>query len=575
MRWWTGAIGAAALALLAACNSESGTGPNGGLDPCPDGADAELVSLPVGGVRVVDGAALRCVAVSPDGGGDGTFLLVAANADPKPDQTMQFVMADSSGPLAAVVRAPSFDAGRAGGSPLARALARPADGAAEGRLRAMERRVLARAIGTGAMAPALAAARARATSAAALPALGDTMSFRVPDPNADDACATFSTERAVVKAIGRHGIILQDVNAPANGFTASDFSGIVQEFDDEIYPADTAHFGSPSDVDANDHVFLLFTPKVNAATKRSSEGILEGFFFGGDLAPTSVCAESNLSEVFYLLVPDPTGQFSDVRTTADVRQGTRGIIAHEFQHMINDGVRIARDAPPESVWLNEALSHFAEELVGRAEHGFGDLRELGINDVADAQNDFADFNAFFGQNLVRYRGWLQDPATLGATSEHADTSLAVRGAAWSLVRWSADHFSGGDVAGFTRALVAGPDTSVANLVARAGAPFDTLMAGWLVASFADDNGIGGLPARDQFASWNIHEVESAVNSGVFPLEPITLGAAAPQARSVSSAAAVYFLVTVNAGTERVVGELAPDGSPLNEPGARLYVLRVR
>ncbi|HEU4642920.1 MAG TPA: hypothetical protein VFS44_10745 [Gemmatimonadaceae bacterium] len=569
--------GAGAIALLAACNSTDATGNGGPVSPCPGGASPQEVSLAVGHVRVLgDAASLSCVSLSAPDGGAATYVVVAANADPTPDDTGRFVMADSAASLSAAVHASRLTGagarpvGALGAAAALAALAVRDD--PEGRIRAMERRVLP--LGRPAGARIEASVRA-ATSAATLPALGDTLSFKVPDPNADNACTTFSTVKSVVKAIGRHGIIVQDTAAPSGGFTSSDFSAIVQEFDDAIYPADTVHFGSPSDIDGNDHVYLLFTPKVNAATTRGANGVLQGFFFGGDLFPPSQCAESNQGELFYLLVPDPQGKFSDARSASSVRQDTRGTIAHEFQHMINEGTRIAENVPGESVWLNEALSHFAEELVGRDEHGFGDTRELGIADVADAQNNFADFNAFFGNNIVRLRDFLADTGTIGATSVHADSSLRVRGAAWSLLRWSADHFSGGNVAAFTRALVAGPDTSVDNLLARTGAPFDTLMAGWLVANYADDGGISGLASLDTYSSWKLREVEAAVNNGVFPLQPIALGSAAPTTRIVASAAAVYFEVGVDAGGARVIGELAPDGGAVTFPGARMYVLRVR
>jgi hypothetical protein len=242
--------------------------------------------------------------------------------------------------------------------------------------------------------------------------------------------------------------------------------------------------------------------------------------------------------------------------------------------MINLGVRIRDDAPDEDTWLNEGLSHFAEEIVGRAEHSFSDDKELTITDVADQANGLKDFNAFFGQNLVRFRNWLRAPGKLGATSEHADTSLAVRGAAWALLRWSSDQYGKNDLPAFTRALVAGPETGVANLTKRAGVPFDSLMAGWMVANFVDNGGVPGLSSRYSYRSWDIRNVEAAVNQGVFPLVPTQLSAGKSGAGTAPSAGGSYYILGTVASDRTIIGELDTTGGSVRYKGARLYIVRV-
>jgi len=561
----------AALAAATACGSST-TQPKQDTGPCPSGSVKTVVTLAVGGVQAVTTpTALDCVSLATSGGDAGSFLVVAGNADTDPDVLGSYNLTEASatsGNVAAGGRVGSAGAGSPDGSGMYSSIA-------EGRFRAMERRVL-HLDNPATMRAASAflrrsSARVRAES---VPSVGDTLTFKVPNANAQNACTTFTSQRAVVETVGEHGIIVQDITAPSGGFSAAAFDSIEAEFDQIIYPADTVHFGSPSDIDNNGHVFLLFTPQVNAATKRGSNSILEGFFFIGDLFSTTQCTESNESEVFYLLTPDPNGQFSDDRSTSSVRQDIRGTIAHEFQHMINAGVRLAAGAPDEATWMNEGLSHFAEELVGRAEDNFTDTQKLTIDDVADFPS-LNNFNAFFGQNMARLREFMLKPGVLGATSTHADTSLAVRGAAWSLLRYSADHYANGNVAAFTRALVAGPDTGVANLVARDAAPFDSVTAGWLPALYTSDDGIANLAARYTYLSWNIRSIEAAVNQGNFPLVPSTLSAGNTIAGSVSSAAANYYLVGVPASTAVILGELAPNGGAVTYPGARLYLVRLQ
>jgi hypothetical protein len=570
----------AAVLTLCACGGKEPVGPpqSGGLNPCSSTSTPTVVTLPVGGVAVVsDGSAIGCTELQTKGGEAGTFLVVAANANSAPDSIPDLVLADSSAGGEVLANIAPLRSNQGALEAPSLQLEAKASVSAEARLRAMERRVLQ--LG---QPPSLrrASALLRSTgtlggvSAASVPSIGDTLDYKVPDPNATNACTDFTRVKAVVKAVGQHGILAQDVKAPAGGFTAPDFSAIAKEFDDIIYTTDTVHFGNPSDIDGNHHVVLLYTPVVNAATERGSQSVTQGFFFGGDLFPVSQCSQSNLAEVFYLIVPDPAGEFSDERSASDVREDTRGTIAHEFQHMINLSVRIREDAPDEDTWLNEGLSHFAEEIVGRAERNFTDKQELDIEDVAD-EPELKDFNAFFGQNLVRFRNWLRNPGELGATSTHADTSLAVRGASWALLRWSADHYAGSTLATFTRALVAGPQAGVENLSARAGVPFDSLMAGWMVANFADDGGVPGLASRYTYTSWNIRNVEAAVSQGSFPLVPTELSAGQSAPGSAPSAGGSYYLLNSSADGRTLIGALNPSGGSVTYTGARLYILRLQ
>ncbi|MGH7649746.1 MAG: hypothetical protein ACREND_16655 [Gemmatimonadaceae bacterium] len=564
----------AALTGAAACGSS--TAPQKGGDVCPSGASQTIVSLAQGGVQAVTTPAnLDCVSLATSDGTPGSFLVIAANADTKPDVIGQYdlVLGQPTTPVADIAAA-----GRNRSAPVVFDRSAMLGSTAEGRFRAMERRVLQ--LGNPGVRSAEAAFMRSASTGvrtASVPNVGDTLTFKVPNATAQNSCVTFTTQRAVVKTVGVHGIIVQDVKAPAGGFTTVAFDSIETEFDQIIYTTDVSHFGSPSDIDGNGHVFLFFTPQVNTGTARGSRNVLAGFFFDGDLFPATgpnSCAESNLSEIFYLLTPDPSGQFGDARSTEKVRQTARGVVAHEFQHMINAGVRIQENALDETVWMNEALSHFAEEFVGRAEDGFPDTQKLSISDVED-EPSLNNFNAFFGQNMARLRDFMVDPSTLGATSTHADTSLAVRGAAWSLLRYSADQYAHGNVAAFTKALVAGPDTGVANLAARAGTPFDSVVAGWLPALYASDDSIAGLPDRYTFPSWDLRSTEAAVNNGGFPLVATTLSGGNTASGTVSSAAANYYVVGVPASGTVLLGEVAPNGGVVTFRGARLYIVRLR
>src|SRR5690606_6916213 len=139
-----------------------------------------------------------------------------------------------------------------------------------------------------------------------------------------------------------------DLDAPANGFTPQDLAGFGAIFDDPIYSTVAGLFGPPTDVDGNNRIIILFTPRVNALTERGAEGFVAGYFYGCDLVDANRCRDTNRAEIFYSMVPDPQGQFGDPRSRAVVQRTVPGILAHEFQHMIHFGQKGSLDV----LWLS-------------------------------------------------------------------------------------------------------------------------------------------------------------------------------------------------------------------------------
>jgi len=401
----------------------------------------------------------------------------------------------------------------------------------------------------------------------------------VPDVLSTNLCSTFFAVRGVVKAVGRKAQIAVDVNAPTTGLSAADLTAIATEFDDLIFKTDTSWFGSPTDINKDGRITILYTPEVNKFTKKGATSYIGGFFWGGDLftqadykAANLTCPQTNEQEVFYLLAADPTGQFGDTRSTALVRQTTRGTIAHEFQHMINQGIRqFNQNADPFEVdWLNEGLSHFAEEAVGRAARGFSDFQSLSFQDV---RTNVDDYNAYFQQNLSRFAQYLARPDTTSPISSRADQDLPPRGAAWALLRYTADHFAPSNARTFFRRLVAGPSSSVTNLVQRSGASFDQIISGWLIANYTDNLGVTGLDARYSYTSWNMRDAVAGAVGGNYPLRVTTPGA--PFVTTAESGSGVYFLAQRAAGAPVATFRMVdPSGGNVGFAGARVYVVRV-
>jgi hypothetical protein len=422
------------------------------------------------------------------------------------------------------------------------------------------------------------------SSAVAIPAVGDKTSFKVPS-----TCSKFTTVTATVKYVSTRAIMYLDDAAPSGGFTDTDYQEIATEFDNLIYPTDVAYFGTPRDQDNNQRIIILYTPEVNKLTPAGANGFVGGFFFVGDFFPPTgttgqSCQQSNQAEIFYLLAPDPNGTINNNRrTTSDVRQGTRGTIAHEFQHMLNASERWNNSATTEleSIWLDEALAHTAEDLNGRALKGFNETSNLSF---AQLFTNLNDYNAFFFQNFARLRFYLANTGQFSPTSALADTSLAVRGAGWSLVRYAADHYApGNDVKAFLKSLTPGPDTGVVNLTSHAsGVSFDSLTVGWMVANYADDAGIPNLNPKYTYFTYDMRDATAnATNSQnkTYPLVPNTISGSGViisglQARSGSG---LYFTFARAAGqAARTFRMMSSDlVSAANFTGANLILLRTQ
>jgi hypothetical protein len=369
-----------------------------------------------------------------------------------------------------------------------------------------------------------------------VPSVGDLMNLNV----AQNCSGTLDTRVGQVRSIGAHVIVVSDTSNPAGGFTTAQYDSIAAEFDTLAYVTDTTNFGGPTDLDSNGRVVAFYTRAVNELSPPASSVVTLGFFTARDLfssAPAS-CPRSNEGEIFYMLAPDPTGAVnSNVRTVSFVRGSTVGTMAHEFQHLINASRRVylngTWNGTLEEVWLNEGLSHIAEELVFyRASAGLAPRQNIVVTNLTTgplASRRVTAFNTYANANFGRWRGWLQRPDTSGAV-KNVD-ALATRGATWSFLRYSADRLNGTD-ATFWSALINTQQTGTANLSsALGGASVNDWMRDWIAANYADD-AVGGTDAKYSHPSWNFRSLYTALN-GTYQLVPRALTNATPLTLSYS------------------------------------------
>ena len=583
----------AALILAVACG---GGGDGTGVVKLSD-----ISNMNVGEVRVLIPSDIPNGIDLPAGAGARDYVIVVGNTSTQHDVSASFVVkADKSTTGAFGIETAANLQAQSSLQLNQVPLARTPQEAVEARVRSFERRKLALRTPSGSFGiSGLSARRSAQVAQASVPAVGDVINVKIPDASTQNLCTNFFQTQAVVASVSQKAILMVDTldGPPSLLFTQAQMDSITQEFDNVTYPTDAAYFNTPTDVDGNGHIIMLFSGEINKLTPPNSPagaGFVGGFFFAGDFFPTidtpqaQGCAESNSAEIFYLLSPDPTGRFGNVRSTSSVRQGTRGTIAHEFQHMINAGNRFQNPLVSnfESTWLDEALAHFAEDAVGRVQRGFGDLQTLTFADLVPCNScsQRNDFNAFFFQNLARLTYWMDKPDQFSPTSAMADTSLATRGAAWAIVRYAADNYSNSLPRTFTHALVAGPDTGVKNFAAATRVPIDTVVKGWLVSMYADHLGITGLNAKYQYQSYNFRSVMPPVAQSVlsqstatYPLRIQSIGSGSDNIQSKNlSGTGTYFRLTVAAGaTAKNVKILDTSGNAASFVGEHVYVLRVQ
>jgi hypothetical protein len=375
--------------------------------------------------------------------------------------------------------------------------------------------------------------------------------------NGIQACTQIKMRTGRVAAVSNSAIVVADTGNPPNGFSDTEYQGFATMFDTLINPLDISNFGQPSDIDGNGKVIIFFTKEVNALTpKNTTGGIIGGFFFERDLFPLTTqsglsgCAGSNFAEMFYMLVPDSTGIFSVPQTKTYVNRVTPGTLAHEYQHLINAGRRIyVNNANSfEDTWLNEGLSHIAEELLFYKQSGFAPKQNL----AASSFTTQAQLNAINNDqidNIIRFEVFMSKPS---ATSVYAgNDSLETRGATWNMLRNLADHRAGTDADTWFQ-LVNSTTTGQNNLARVFGTDYMTQIKNWAVSVFADD--IPGMTdTRYQAPSWNMRAiypnlVDSQGNRlNKYPLQVLPLSDNSPVSTSVFAGGVAFIRFSVPAG----------------------------
>jgi hypothetical protein len=434
------------------------------------------------------------------------------------------------------------------------------------------------------LAPLVPAARAAMRSGARRSVIPSSLTLnQVITLNAQGSipCSSPINIGARVAAISNNSYVLADTANPPGGFSDADYASFGATFDTLINPLDINTFGAPTDIDHNGKIVMIFTKEVNKLTPRGANGVVGGFFFDRDLFPTTDqpgfggCATSNFGEMFYLLVPDPNAVFSDKRAFTDIQALTPGTLAHEYQHLINAGRRLYVNTSsdyPEATWLNEGLSHIAEELLFYKATGLAPRQNIDLNAARGVATQFANFQ---GSNFGRYNEFLSKPSQ---TSPYADNDdLNTRGATWNMLRYLADHKGTSDGSTWS-SLVNTPDTGQKNLSNVFGTNLLTQIRDWATSVFSDDVP-GVTDPRFLEQSWNMRSVfpglAGANNQalGKFPLTVVPLSDALPANLLINAGGVAYLRFTVPAGGQASI-DWTSSGLPVS-PFFQFTVVRTR
>lgn len=361
-------------------------------------------------------------------------------------------------------------------------------------------RIASARAGAGKLAP-------RRTITGGTPAVGDLWNL-----NVRTGCAgTPDLRTGRVRTVRNNVIIVADTANPAGGFTTAQYDSIAAEFDTIAYPVNVNNFGAPTDRDGNGRVVVFYTRGVNEMSPPGTSLTSYGYFTARDLFSTDPadCELSNVGEILYMVVPDPTGAVNaNVRAVAAVRGNAIVTMTHELQHLINASRRMYVNGASsfEEVWLDEGLSYVAEELAFyRASFGLaprGNIILSNLNTGPSASRRVAAYNTYQNGNFTRLRAWLQRPDTAGAFKNN-DVS-AVRGSTWGFLRYAADR-KGGTEANFWSSLVNTTETGLTNVQTVTGGNPNQWLRDWVTAMYVDD-AVTGIAAEYTNPSWNFRSV---------------------------------------------------------------------
>jgi len=429
--------------------------------------------------------------------------------------------------------------------------------------------------------------------------VGTPVTLRYPDLESGNSCSSYVEIQGTVRYVGATGIWVSDDDNPLGGYDDSHYTALGDQFEADISPTVTGYFGAPADTDGNGRVVVVVTKEVNA------DGI-GGIVPSANLFPQSTCAGSNEGEYFFMIAPDPNGQYAvGVLSAPQAQSLSAAILGHELVHNVHLSRRVVAGNTLWDSWMHEGQATLGEEIMGHAltpgrgpgqNYGWTVIRNLPPDDIASRRWYYDAF-----AQLFLYYGWSGDgspldPLDAGSVKRAnapegctfldtpsgnnaglcADRGLLVYGVSWSFMRWFTDQFAVarfGSEAAMHQAWIDGSLGGFASIEALTGEPIETMLAQWAASLYLDDR-VSGLDPRLTMSSWNLFDVDANVAPEA-RLEPRARGYTDfTQNVQVRASSTAYFRVSGADRPSTAIRMRAPTGGFLS-PTIQVWVVRVR
>ncbi|OHA47020.1 MAG: hypothetical protein A3A80_01170 [Candidatus Terrybacteria bacterium RIFCSPLOWO2_01_FULL_44_24] len=224
-------------------------------------------------------------------------------------------------------------------------------------------------------------------------AVGDTVNFNVD--KSFDFLGRAQLQATLKITSAKAYLYVEDAYFSSLSIQAqSDFlaglQNLANEFDNNIYPKETAFFGLPWEpgIDNDSHITILVSHLA---------GNFGGYFRTDDEYPRSQVATSNEREMVFINAVNITNAASS--------NSVRNFLAHEFQHLISFYQKTKLLNSDDDVWLNELRSEYAPTVAGFNDVWSGSYLQSrvgsfltnpsdSLNEWKNATADYAAINVF-------------------------------------------------------------------------------------------------------------------------------------------------------------------------------------
>ncbi|WP_169976684.1 hypothetical protein [Tautonia rosea] len=262
---------------------------------------------------------------------------------------------------------------------------------------------------------------------------------------------------------------------------------LVSSFDRIIEPRLAQRIGTAVDVDRDGRFTVLLSRRISLPFPHRSQ--VDGYFRATDLDPDLPRPLSNRADMIYLNAELQPGPYLET------------VLAHEFAHAVLESRRRELGGPfPEESWLDEAMAHLCEDLVGQSTSNL-DYR----------------VSAFLSEPN-RACVIVEDEHRPGRFRSHGN-----RGASYLFLRWCAERL---DEAFLLRLCTQG-EVGVSNLERATGILFSDLYRRWTITNALQSLGmtVGGensFQLLGRLGDWRLGGVRFAIVGQDTPEHSFTL-----------------------------------------------------